>query len=119
MCLTSAFRQRRRYAFRVTTREQAERLLKEMPEEQIPVALEALAAVERYARTLKVLRERDPKKSERELMETLARIKEGDDVIERIGARFAGVDPEEIEREAVKAVREVRSEAAAEHRAAG
>jgi hypothetical protein len=103
----------------VTTREQAERLLKEMPEEQIPVALEALAAVERYARTLKVLRERDPTKSERELMETLVRIKEGDDVIERIGARFAGVDPEEIEREAVKAVREVRSEAAAEHRAAG
>lgn len=42
------------------------------------------------------------------------RIKEGDDAIEQIGARFAGVDPEEIEREAVKAVREVRAEAAAE-----
>lgn len=115
----SVFRQRRRYASCVTTREKAEQLLREMPEEQVPVALEALAAVERYARTLKVLRERDPKKSERELMETLVRIKEGDDAIEQIGARFAGVDPEEIEREAVKAVREVRTEAAAEHRAAG
>jgi hypothetical protein len=103
----------------MTTREKAEQLLKEMPEEQIPVALEALAAVERYARTLRVLRERDPQKSERELMEALVRIKEGDDAIERIGARFAGVDSEEIEREAVKAVREVRAEAAAEQRAAG
>ncbi len=103
----------------MTTREKAEQLLKEMPEEQIPVALEALAAGERYARTLRVLRERDPQKSERELMETLVRIKEGDDAIERIGARFAGVDSEEIEREAVKAVREVRAEAAAEQRAAG
>lgn len=93
----------------MTTREEAEQLLREMPEEQIPVAHEALAAVERYARTLKVLRERDPRKSERELMETLVRIKEGDEAIEQIGARFAGVDPEEIEREAVKAVRDISS----------
>jgi hypothetical protein len=46
-------------------------------------------------------------------MESLVRIKEGDDAIERIGARFVGVDSEEIEREAVKAVREVRAERAA------
>ena len=71
-----------------------------------------LEAVERYAQTLKVLRARDPQKSERELMESLVRIKEGDDAIERIGARFAGVDPDELEREAVNAVDEVRAERA-------
>jgi hypothetical protein len=96
----------------MTTREKAEQLLKGMPDEQVPVALEALEAVERYAQTLKVLRAREPQKSERELMESLVRIKEGDDTIEQIGARFAGVDPEEIEREAVKAVHEVRAERA-------
>jgi predicted phosphoribosyltransferase len=103
----------------MTTREKAEQVLKGLPEEQVPVALEALEAVERDARVLKMLRERDPQKSERELMEDLAVIKEGDEAIERIGERFADVDPEEIEREAVKAVREVRQERAAERRAAG
>jgi hypothetical protein len=92
----------------MTSRERAERVLQEIPEDQVPVALEALQAVERYAQTLRVLRERDPRKSERELMESLVRIREGDEAIERIGARFAGVDPEEIEREAVGAVREAR-----------
>lgn len=105
-------RQRRRYAFRVTTREQAERLLKEMPEEQVPAALDALQEVERYAHTLKVLRKRHPEKSERDLMESLATIKEGDEAIKLIRARFEGIPSEEIEREAVKAVREVRAEAA-------
>jgi hypothetical protein len=65
---------------------------------------------ERYARTLDALRVRNPEMSERELLEVLARINEGDDAIERIRARFKGVSSEEIEREAVKAVREVRSE---------
>jgi hypothetical protein len=37
--------------------------------------------------------------------------------MKRIGKAFADVDPEEIEREAVKAVREVRKEMAAERRA--
>jgi hypothetical protein len=103
----------------MTTREKAERLLKEMPEEQVPAALDALEEVERYARTLKVLRKRHPQKSESELMESLATIKEGDDAIKLIRERFKGVSSEEIEREAVKAVREVRAEAAAERRAAG
>lgn len=103
----------------MTTRERAERLLKEMPEEQVPAALDALEEVERYARTLKVLRERHPQKSEQELMESLATIKEGDEAIQRIRERFKDVPSEEIEREAVKAVREVRAEAAAERRAAG
>jgi hypothetical protein len=43
-------------------------------------------------------------------MESMARIKEGDDAIEQIGVRFAGVDPGAIEREAVEAVREGRAE---------
>ncbi len=107
-----AFRQRWRYAFRVTTREQAERLLKGMPEEQVPAALDALREVERYAHTLKVLRKRHPEKSERDLMESLATIKEGDEAIKLIRARFEGTPSKEIEREAVKAVREVRAEAA-------
>lgn len=97
----------------MTTRQRAERILEQMPEEQVPVALEALEAVERYAQTLAVLRERNPRKSERELMKSLVRIKEGDEAIERIGARFAGIDPGEIEREAVRAVREVRADRAA------
>jgi hypothetical protein len=51
----------------MTTREKAEQVLKGLPEEQVPVALEAL---ERDARVLRMLRERHPQKSERELMET-------------------------------------------------
>lgn len=103
----------------VTTREKAEQVLKGLPEEQVPVALEALEAVERDARVLRVLRERNPEKSERELMESLATIRRGRTAVERIGDAFAEVDPEEIEREAVKAVREVRAEAAAKRRATG
>jgi hypothetical protein len=77
----------------MTTREKAEQVLKGLPEEQVPVALEALEAVERDARVLRVLRERDPGKSERELMEDLAVIKEGDEAIEWIGERFADGTP--------------------------
>lgn len=47
----------------------------------MPAALDALQEVERYANTLKVLRKRHPKKSESDLMESLATIKEGDDAI--------------------------------------
>jgi hypothetical protein len=104
---------------RMTTRERAERLLREMPDDQVPAALDALEEVERYSRTLRMLRKRHPQKSERDLMESLATIKEGDEAIKRIRERFKGVPSEEIEREAVKAVREVRAEAAGERRAAG
>jgi hypothetical protein len=103
----------------VTTRERAERLLKEMPDDQVPAALDALEEVERYSRTLRALRKRNPQRSESDLMESLATIKEGDEAIKRIRERFKGVPSEEIEREAVKAVREVRAEAAGERRAAG
>lgn len=103
----------------MTTRERAERLLKDMPDDQVPAALDALEEVERYSRTLRVLRKRNPQRSESDLMESLATIKEGDEAIKRIRERFKGVPSEEIEREAVKAVREVRAEAAGERRAAG
>ncbi|HXV04414.1 MAG TPA: hypothetical protein VFP23_00725 [Solirubrobacterales bacterium] len=102
----------------MTTREKAEQLLRELPDEQVPAAVEALEAMERDARVLRVLRKRDPQKSERELLEDLTVIKEGDEAIERIRERFRGVPSEEIEREAVKAVREVRRETAAKRRAA-
>lgn len=103
----------------MTTREQAEQVLKELPDEQLPDALEALKGVERDAHVLKVLRERHPQKSEQELMDDLATIKRGREAREHIGEAFADVDPDEIEREAVKAVREVRKEMAAERRASG
>jgi hypothetical protein len=103
----------------MTTREQAEQVLKELPDEQLPVALEALKGVERDAHVLRVLRQRHPQKSEQELIESLKVIKRGREARERIGEAFADVDPEEIEREAVKAVREVRRERAAERRASG
>jgi hypothetical protein len=103
----------------MTTREQAERVLRELPEEQVPRALDALEVIERDGRVLRVLRERYPQKSERELMESLAKIRRGRDAAGRIGDAFADVDSEEIEREAVKAVREVRRETAPERRASG
>lgn len=56
------------------------------------------------------LRERHPEASDRELRESVARIQHGRKAAERIGERFAGVPQEEIEREALKAVREVRRE---------
>ena len=56
------------------------------------------------------LRKRRPEASDRELLESVACIQRGRQAAERIGERFAGVSPEEIEREAVKAVREVRRE---------
>ena len=64
------------------------------------------------AERLKVLRERHPEKCERDLMESLATIKEGDEAIKLIRTRFEGIPSEEIERETVNAVREVRAEAA-------
>jgi len=56
------------------------------------------------------LRERYPEASDRELQEKLARIQRSREIMDRIGERFAGVPQEEIEREAVKAVKEVRRE---------
>jgi hypothetical protein len=74
------------------------------------------ATVEFDQKLLDRLRERRPEQSDRELLESLARIQLGRDASARVKERFAGVPSEEIEREAVKAVREVRSEMAAEQR---
>jgi hypothetical protein len=65
------------------------------------------------------LRQRRPEKSDRELLESAARIQLGREATARVRKRFAGVPSEEIEREAIKAVRQVRAERAADHRAAG
>jgi hypothetical protein len=103
----------------MTIRERAEKLLSELPDEQVPAAVEALEGIERDARVLRVLRERDPRRSEQELMESLKRIREGDVAIGQIRERFAGVPSGEIEREAARAVREVRRERASPRRSAG
>jgi hypothetical protein len=52
------------------------------------------------------LRQRHPEASDRELRERLARLQRAHEIAERIGERFPGVPQEEIEREAVKAVKE-------------
>ena len=68
---------------------------------------------------LERLRERRPAKSDRELLENAARIQLGREASDRARERFAGVSSEEIEREAVKAAREVRRERASARRASG
>jgi hypothetical protein len=77
------------------------------------------ATVEFDQKLLDRLRERRPEQSDRELLESMARIQLGRDASARVKERFAGVPSEEIEREAVKAVREVRAERAAARQAAG
>lgn len=74
-------------------------------------------SVEIDTELLKRLRERDPQKSDRELLESVAHIQLGREATARVRERFADVPSEEIEREAVKAVREVRADRAAERRA--
>lgn len=56
------------------------------------------------------LRERHPEASDQELREKLARIQRSREIMERIGERFTGVPQEEIDREAVRAVKEARRE---------
>lgn len=82
-------------------------------------AASATTCVEIETDLLGRLRKRRPEKNDRELLESAARIQLGREAIARVRKRFAGVPMEEIEREAVKAVREVRRERAAERRAAG
>jgi hypothetical protein len=57
---------------------------------------------------LERLRRRRPDKSDRELLESAARIQLGREASSRARERFSGVCSEEIERESVKAAREVR-----------
>ncbi|HEY2333491.1 MAG TPA: hypothetical protein VGH58_00590 [Solirubrobacterales bacterium] len=65
------------------------------------------------------LRQRRPEKSDRELLESAARIQLGREATAQVRKRFAGIPSEEIEREAIKAVRQVRAERAADHRTSG
>lgn len=65
------------------------------------------------------LRKRRPEQDDRELLESAVRTQLGREAIARVRKRFAGVSMEEIEGEAVKAVREVRRERANARRAAG
>lgn len=65
------------------------------------------------------LRKRRPGQADRELLESAVRIQLGRETIARVRKRFADVPMDEIEREAVNAVREVRREDAARRRAAG
>ena len=65
------------------------------------------------------LRKHRPGQSDHELLERAARIQLGREAIARMRKRFAGVPMEEIEHQAVKAVREARRERASERRGAG
>jgi hypothetical protein len=78
-----------------------------------------MASFEIDSELLERLRLRHPDKSDRELLESVARIQLGREASDRARERFAGVPSEEIEREAVKAAREVRRGRAAKRRAAG
>jgi hypothetical protein len=75
--------------------------------------------VEIDSNLLERLRQRLPAKSDRELLESVARIQLGREASDRAAERFRGVSSDEIEREAVKAVREVRRERADRRRATG
>jgi hypothetical protein len=65
------------------------------------------------------LRQRRPAKNDRELLEGVARAQLGREASDRASECFRGVSSYEIEREAVKAVREVRRERATCRRTAG
>ena len=83
------------------------------------MAASPTTTVEVDSELLERLRERRPEKSDRELLESVARIQLGREASDRARERFAGVPSEEIEREAVKAAREVRRERAAKRRPTG
>ncbi len=83
------------------------------------MAASATTRVEIDTDLLDRLRKRRPEQNDRELLESAAAIQLGREAMARVRKRFASVPMEEIEREAVKAVREVRRERAAERQAAG
>ncbi len=83
------------------------------------MAASPTTSVEIDSELLERLRKRRPEKNDRELLESVARIQLGREASARVKERFAGVPSEEIEREAAKAVREVREEMTAEQQASG
>jgi hypothetical protein len=78
------------------------------------MATSATTTVEFDRELLAQLRKTAPGKSNRELLEDLAVIRLGNEAVARIREAFADVPEEEIEREAIKATREVRHEMGAE-----
>ena len=80
------------------------------------MAASPTTSVEIDSELLERLRKRRPEKNDRELLESVARIQLGREASARVKERFAGVPSEEIEREAAKAVREVRLETCATRR---
>lgn len=78
----------------------------------------ATTTVEVDSALLRRLHERSPEKSDRELLESVARVQLGLEASDRARDRFAGVPSQEIQDEAVSAVREVRRERAAGRRPA-
>jgi hypothetical protein len=74
------------------------------------MAVSPTTSVEIDTDLLDRLRRRRPGKDDRELVEGAARIQLGREAIARVRKRFPGAPMDEIEREAAKAVREVRRE---------
>jgi hypothetical protein len=83
------------------------------------VAVVPTTTVEIDSNLLKRLRQRRPAKSDRELLEGVARVQLGREASDRAAEGFQGMTSDEIEREATKAVREVRRGRAARRRATG
>jgi hypothetical protein len=79
------------------------------------------AIVEFDLELLQRLRKRRPEQNDRELLERVARIELGFEAIHRAQERTvaAGTDQVEIEREAIRGVREVRRKRAAARQAQG
>jgi hypothetical protein len=78
----------------------------------------ATATIEINLELLERLHQRRPEQSDRELVESLLRIQLGREASDRAREAFAEIPSEEIEREAVKAAHEVRTERAAARQAA-
>jgi hypothetical protein len=74
------------------------------------MAASSTTTVEIDSNLLERLRQRRPAKSDRELLESVARIQLGREASDRAAKRFQGVSADEIADESVKAVREVRRE---------
>lgn len=79
----------------------------------------ATATIEINLELLERLHQRRPEQSDRELVESLLRIQLGREASDRARDAFAEIPSEEIEREAVKAAREVRTERATTRQATG
>jgi hypothetical protein len=83
------------------------------------MATTSTTTVEIDTALLEELRERDPRKSDRELLEDVAVIALGFETMRRVQERNAGANEEEVMAEAVSAAREARQEMDAERRDAG